>query len=315
MNPPIATTRWFLRLYAGCFFSDNVAAGALIFAATALEPRAGILAALAVGTAVGTASALGLISEAHPASVYAYSALFIGIGATHTFASPVLAFALATLGAAAASVLTAAIRGMLSRFGLPSLTLPFSLVYLCAISAGKALGASWAPLPLPVSAPYLAFLPPMVQLFFQSLAAILFSPHIEVGFVVFIALCASGRHAPLLAVLAFTITLGLARWLALSPAVGFVALINATFTSIGLGIAHTPRWSGYLRAAIGACGCVLLSVALSEALGRLQLGPMSLPFNLSIYAVLLIDNLRASQQSTGKGREHGYHGSESVSYG
>jgi urea transporter len=315
MNQPVLTGTWFLRLYAGCFFSNNTAVGALIFAATAIEPRSGILAALAVGTAVGTASVLGLISEAHPSSVYAYSALFIGMGATHTFASPVLAVALATLGAVAASLLTAAVRGMLDRFGLPSLTLPFALVYLCAISAGRALGASWAPVPLPLPAPYLDFLPAVVPLFFQSLAAILFSPHIEVGFVVFIALCASSLHAPLLAMLAFAITFGLARWLALTPAVGFIALINATFTAIGLGIAHVPRWRGYLRATAGAFGSVLLCVALAEPLGRLQLMPLSLPFNLSIYAVLLIDNLRASQPSTGKGRKHGYQRNASVSYG
>jgi hypothetical protein len=36
---------------------------------------------------------------------------------------------------------------------------------------------------------------------------------------------------------------------------------------------------------------------------------------LSIYAVLLIDNLRASKQTEGKGREYGHHGNTSVEYG
>jgi urea transporter len=307
---------WFLRLYAGCFFSSSTAVGGLVFAATALEPRSGILAALAVGTAVSTASALGLISETDPPSVYAYSALFIGMGAMHTFASPILALALATLGAAAATLLTAAVRGILARVGLPSLTLPFAIVYMCAISAGHALGASWAAVPLIAPAPYLDFLPVLVRLFFQSLAAILFSPHIEVGFVVFIALCASGKHAPLLAVMAFVITLALARWLALPPAIGFAALVNATFTAVGLGIAwYQPTWSGYLRAAAGAFGCVLLTVALAEPLGRLDLMPVSLPFNLSIYVVLLIAKQHASQRSIGKGRQYGHQGNASASYG
>lgn len=288
----------------------------MVFCATALEPRSGLLAALAVGTAVLTASALGLISEANPPSVYAYSALFIGMGATHTFASPVLALALAILGAAAASLLTAAVRGVLAPTGLPSLTLPFALVYMCAISAGGALGASWAVAAHVEPAPYLDFLPPLVRLFFQSLAAVLFSPRIEVGFAVFIALCAGGRHAPLLAVIAFAITLVLVRLLALPPAVGFAALINATFTAIGLGIGwYAPSLLGYLRAAIGASACVLLTVALAEPLGRLELVPLSLPFNLSIYTVLLIAKQRASRQTIGKGREYGLHENASVSHG
>jgi urea transporter len=287
-----------------------------VFAATAFEPRSGILAAVAVGTAVLTASVLGLTSDADPPSAYAYSALFIGMGAIHTFASPVLAVALATFGAAAASILTAAVRGVLSRIGLPSLTLPFAFVYLCAISAGGALGASWAPIQQAVPAPYLEFLPPLVRLFFLSLAAILFSPRIELGFVVFIALCASGKHPPLLALLAFAITQAVVRWLALRPGVDFVALINATFTAVGLGAGwYAPTWSGYLRAAAGAFGCVLLTVALVEPMGRLGLVPLSLPFNLSIYAVLLIASQRAPQQPSGKGREYGQNGNISVSYG
>jgi urea transporter len=303
-----AACAWFLRLYAGCFFSTSVSVGALVFLATALEARAGILAAIAVATAVLTASALGLISEANPPSTYAYSALFIGIGATHTFASPALALALATLGAAAASILTAAIRGVLGRAGLPSLTLPFALVYLCAVSAGSALGVSWATAPQASASPYLEFLPTLVLLFFRSLAAILFSPHVEVGLVVFIALCASGMHAPLLAIAAFAITLAMARWLALSPALAFTALINATFTAVGLGIVwYAPTRVGYLRAAAGAFGCVLLTVALADPLSRLGLTPLSLPFNFSIYAVLLIGNLRASSLFTGKDRYYGHH--------
>jgi len=311
-----AAGSWFLRLYAGCFFSSSTAVGALVFAATALEPRSGILAAIAVGTAVWIASALGLISDADPPSVYAYSALFIGMGAIHTFASPVVALALATLGAAAATVLTAAVRGILARLSLPSLTLPFAAVYMCAISAGSVLGASWAAVPLAVPAPYLDFLPLIVRLFFQSLAAILFSPHIEVGFVVFIALCASGRHAPLLAVMAFAITLALVRSLAIPPALGFAALVNATFTAVGLGIAwYEPSWLGYLRAAAGAFGCVLLTIALAQPLGRLGLMPVSLPFNLSIYAVLLVAKQRASESTIRKGRDYGEQGSTSASYG
>lgn len=291
---------WFLRLYAGCFFSGSTAVGAVVFAATALDPRSGLSAALAVASAVGTAAALGLISEENPPAAYAYSALFIGMGAPHTFASPALALGLATLGAAAATVLTAAVRSLLKPVGLPALTLPFALVYLCAISAGQALGVEWAP-PLQLEDPgYLGFVPSLVRVFFQSLGALLFSPRIEIGFVVFVALCANRFHPALLALLAFAITMLLAHVLALSPALQFAALINATFTAIALGVGwYLPTPLGYVRAAVGAFACVLLTVAMTEPLARLSLAPISLPFNLSIYIVLLSSKLR--QTDTVKG--------------
>ena len=201
-----------------------------------------------------------------PPSVYAYSALFIGIGARSTFAAPAAALALATLGAAAVSApITAGVRGFFVRVGLPSLSLPFVLIYWCTISVGaRVLGVAWAPAAHIDTPSYLAFMPPSIQLFFQALGAILFNPRVDVGLLVFAALCATGMHAPLLALLAFAITM-LADWgLAFGPSLRFAALLNAMFAAIGLGIGwYAPSPLAYLRAGAGALLCGLLTLGLA----------------------------------------------------
>jgi urea transporter len=283
-----------LRVYAGCFFASSLLVGTLVLGATALAPQTGLLGALAVCSAIATAYALGLVSEATPPSIYAYSALFIGLGARSAFADPAAALALATLGGAATALLTAGMRGFLIRIGLPSLSLPFVAVYLCAISAGGALDASWA-VTAPATTPdYLGFLPPLARLFLQALGAIVFLPRVEVGLVLLCALCVNARHAPLLALLGFAIALLVDLGLGLPPELRFASLVNAIFTSVGLGMAwYTPSPASYLRAAAGALFCVLLTLGLSEPLGRLGFIPLSFPFNLSVFAVLLIDRQRA----------------------
>jgi urea transporter len=301
----VAALTGLLRMYAGCFFSSSLAVGALILAASLLVPWSGLYGVLGVCSAALTARALGLTSEQSPPSVYAYSALFIGIGARSTFATPAAALALATLGAAVSAPITAGIRGFFVRVGLPSLSLPFVLVYWCTISVGRTLGVAWA-VPAHSELPsYLAFMPPSIQLFFQALGAILFNPRVDVGVLVFAAFCATGLHAPLLALLAFAITM-LADWgFAFDPSLRFAALLNAIFTAVGLGIGwYTPSPMAYLRAGAGALLCALLTLGLAEPLGRLDLIPLSLPFNLSVYAVLLVSRQRAFLQRPNTTLQH-----------
>jgi urea transporter len=61
------------------------------------------------------------------------------------------------------------------------------------------------------------------------------------------------------------------------------------FTALGLGMGwYAPSFQSYARAIGGAVLCVLITKALWDPLDRMQLMPLSMPFNLSIFAVLLI---------------------------
>jgi urea transporter len=283
-----------LRMYAGIFFSDSLAVGALVLLATALVPLSGFLGLVAVASAAATASALGLVSETSPPSTFAYSALFLGLGASHTFATFPAAFALATLGAAASAVSTAAISGWMQRIGLPALSLPFMLIYCCAISAGVSLDASWTQPTAALGINALSWWPAPVRMFLEALGALLFTPRIDVGLVVLACLCLRGGHAPQLALLAFGITKLAELVLPLEPlGMRFGALLNAIFSAIVLGAGwYAPSVWSYARAVFGVILSILLTLTLTEPLARLGLGPVALPFNLSIFAILLITQQR-----------------------
>jgi len=291
-----------LRMYAGVFLSSSPAVGALLLLATALVPASGLLGLLAVATAATTARLLGLSSETAPPTTFAYNALFLGLGASHTFAWPGAALALATMGAAACVIATAALGGWLQRVGLPALSLPFVLVYFCAISFGSAVGATWAE-PLRAGGVSTAHWPAILQLFLEALGALLFTPRWDAGLVVLASLCVRGGQALQLACFAFALTLLCGA--ALAPqASGLIlgAAINGIFAAIVLGTGwYAPSLRSYVRAAFGVLLSWLCTLALAAPLGRLGFTPASLPFNFSIFAVLLISRQRAATSELAKG--------------
>lgn len=283
-----------LRAYAGCLFSDSLWVGALVFGLTALHPFACLLGLLAIGSAVATAYGLGLVSENDVPSVYTYNALFVGLGASFVFGEPQASASFALLGGAACALLTASVRAFTLRAGLPSLSLPFVIVFACALGVGRALGLSWAAPEAISSNPYAVWLPQHVHWFFEALGAIVFQPRVEVGALVLLALLLNSWHAALLATLGYAVAM-LAGFelLQLPPALLVQAALNAVFTALGLGMGwYAPSLRSYGLAALGALLCVLITPSLSAPFERLELVPLSLPFNLSIYAVLLIGQLR-----------------------
>ena len=284
--------RALLGIYAACFFSSSVVVGGLVLGATLLEPRAGLLGMLGALGGVASARVLGLVRKHEPATGFAYSALFMGLGAGHTFADPVAALALTALGAAATVLLTVSMQSVLARFALPPLSVPFLIVYMCALSMGRALGAHWA-LPTAAALPELALLPMHVRAFFEALGAFLFTVRADAGMLVFAAFCFSSPRAALCAVLGYTLCVGGAHALHVAPGLSFAAALNATVSAVFLGMS-SPRagWQAYVRASAGALLCLLFTLGLAGPLGRLELSPLSLPFNLSIYTALLIERQR-----------------------
>jgi urea transporter len=283
-----------LRAYAGCLFSNSLWVGALMLGLTALHPFACLLGLLAIGSAVATAHGLGLVSENDVPTVYTYNALFVGLGASFVFAAPHAAVLFAIVGAAACALLTASVRSFTLRAGLPSLSLPFVIVFSCALGCGRALGLSWATPAAISSNPYAAWLPEHLRWFFEALGAIVFQPRAEVGALVLLALMLNSPHAALLATLGYAVAMitGFGVF-ELPPGLLVQAALNAVFAALCLGMGwFTPSLRSYGLAALGALLCVLITPSLSAPFERLELIPLSLPFNLSIYAVLLIGQLQ-----------------------
>lgn len=286
-----------LQLYAGCLLSSSPRVGALLLAATLLAPFSALLSLLAVGTAVWTARKLSLLSDKSPPAVFTYSALFIGLIAARTFADPVAACLFALLGAMSSVLITASMREVGQRFGLPALSLPFVAVYLCALGVGRSLGLEGAASPL-ASHAYAALLPALPREYLEALGAIVCDGRAEVGLLIFCALVAAGRQTVLLTTLGFAVGLAASQAFALAPMLRVLLLLNSMFTALALGLTQPRGVRAYVVAALGALFCALCTPSLSAPLGKLALSPLSLPFNFSFYAVLLVAQKRDQQHTT-----------------
>jgi urea transporter len=277
-----------LRMYAGCLFSGSAWAGAFVLGATLLSPSNGLLGLLAVASALATAYGLGVVSERNLPTVYTYNALFIGMGANSLFAHPAIAVLFAVLGAAASALLTASLREASLRFGLPSLSLPFVIVYWCAIGCGRQLGLAWT-VPVFVAPTQSGWLPQLARSFLEALGAIAFNTGALAGVLFLLALAATSVHALLFAVLGYAVALATSVALGLDPGTQFTAEINAMFACLALGIGwYVPAFKTYARALAGAFLCTLLTASMMRPFGVLLLTPLSLPFNLTVWLVLLV---------------------------
>jgi len=290
-----ASLRFVLQLYAGCVFSAAPRTGALLLLATALSPFAALLGLVSVGSALITARALHLISAKNPPPVYSYSALFVGLIAARTFADPGIAALFAVLGAATSSLLTASLRELGQRFELPALSLPFVIVYFCALGTGRVVGVSWAA-PPPASHALASYLPMPLRLCLEALGAIVCDGRVEVGLLVLSALLAAGRHTTLLALLGLGAALCVGQLLELPRDLQLLAAGNAIFSALASGARYyPPSLRSYGVAALGATFCSLCTPSLAAPLGKLALTPLSLPFNLSFFTLLLVTRRRTAQ--------------------
>lgn len=290
----LVNLRFVLQLYAGCVFSASPWTGALLLLASALSPYCALLGLAAVGSALYTARSLRLLSAKNPPAVYSYSALFLGLMAARTFADPWVSALFALLGAATSSLLTASLRELGQRFELPALSLPFVIVYSCALGTGRVLGLGWAP-PPPASHELASSLPEPLQLYLEALGAIVCDARVEVGLLVLAALVAAGLHTTLLTLIGLAAALCVGQLLDLQPALRLVAALNAIFSALALGARHyPPSPRSYGLATLGATFCSLCTPSLAAPLGRLALTPLSLPFNLSFFTLLLVTRKRTT---------------------
>jgi|GEM_PF-5968446 len=292
-----ASLKFVLQLYAGCVFSASPWTGALLLLASALSPYSALLGLAAVGSALYTARALHLLSVNNPPAVYSYSALFLGLIAARTFADPWVAAAFALLGAATSALLTASLRELGQRLALPALSLPFIAVYSCALGAGRVLGLSWAA-PPSASHELASHLSAPARLYLEGLGAIACDGRVEVGLLVLTAILAAGLHTTLLTVLGWAAAFSVSQLLTLAPSLQLMATVNAMFTALALGARQYPPSVGsYALAALGATFCALCTPSLAAPFGKLALTPLSLPFNLSFFAWLLVTRQRMPRET------------------
>lgn len=295
-----------LNSYSMVFFSKNHLLAVLLIAVSFFDVYAGVSGLISVITANLAARLLGLNHYNTASGFYGFNALLAGIGLGIAYQPSVAFFGLVMFVALASLFVSVTFEGVLGKYGLPYLTIPFLLTMWLAELAFRSYSGletgdagiytmntlyarggeesvkiyewfsnlSW---PLPV------------ETYFKSLGAIFFQYHLLAGLIVAAGLLVSSRLAFLLSVLGFA-----SAWL-------FYDLVGADMheldysyfgfnfmlTAIGLGgfFMVASRWSLLWVLILTPILSVLISSTASLLLPY-QLNIYSLPFNLVVLMFL-----------------------------
>ncbi len=135
----------FLNSYPQIFFSDNRFLGYLLLLASFIDPWAGFSGALAVIVSNLTAQSMGFSSWYIRKGYYGYNSLLVGLGFGLTFQPGFAFYLLIVVAALLTFFFTVTIQGILYKYSLPYLSIPFLLgIWMVLLASGQftALGLS-----------------------------------------------------------------------------------------------------------------------------------------------------------------------------
>ena len=218
--------KWFvntiLNSYSQVFFSENKLFGLLLLVISFFDYTAGFYGLLSVITANLTAYILGFDRISLTEGLYGYNPLLVGLGIGYLFEPGLVLTAIVIFGALLTLFITVSLQGILSRYGLPFLSLPFLFALWFILLATKDFGS----LDLSERSIYIynelyatggknlvdfyvwiqnypVWQP--VRIYLLSLAAIFFQTNIIAGLLIALGLLYYSRIAFLLSVTGFTI--------------------------------------------------------------------------------------------------------------
>jgi murein DD-endopeptidase MepM/ murein hydrolase activator NlpD len=282
-----------LRAYSQVLFTRSRVVGALLLLATLLAPEVGLVGLASVALAQGLARLGGVSPADIEEGLVGYNALLVGLGVAALAGGSAPGVGLALGAAAAAALLAAALRALLARAGLPSLTLAFVFTLWIALGAAAALGL---PRAAPLADPFApaAGLPDAAARLLQGLGALFFVPRADAGLLVLAALLIYSRYAALLAGLGLALAGLISSGMDPSQAILQQTLgFNMALTALAVGGVWFVPGPSALVAGLAASGVAgLLTLGAAPLLGRLDLPVAVLPLNLAVPAALLAARLR-----------------------
>jgi len=301
-----------LNSYSILFFSNNKLFSCLLLAISLFNPVAGLCGFLAAFAAVCMAHIMGFNTISTKAGVYSFNALLIGIGFGSFFESSLVFFFLLIIASLFTLVLSVSLGGVLSKYGLPFLSLPFIITFWMILLATKEfsnLGLSqrniyWLnEMYAAGGKPLLSFFntienipfPKWLSTYFRALSAIFFQDNILAGLLLSLGFLMYSRIAFSLSLIGF-----LGAYLFNDFTGAYQAGINSyhlgsnymmVAVAIG-GFFAIPSIYSYLWAFFSIPVTNLMVIGLSKVLGVFLLPVFSLPFCLMILLYLYFLKMR-----------------------
>ncbi len=301
-----------LNSYAQVFFSDNKAFAVILMAITFVDFYTGLYGLLAIIITTAMARWIGFDNFKIRQGYYGFNALLVGLGIGIYFQPGLLLLLIVVLAAVLSLFIAVALEGVIGKYALPYLSLPFVFALWAIMLASRefqALGLNergiytlnelyivgghtlvkmydwWGNIPFPSS----------LRSYFLSLGAIFFQFNVFTGVLVATGLLIYSR-------IAFTLSL-----LGFYTAYLFYIIIGASFTEVSYsyigfnyilsaiaigGYFIIPNRSSYLWVMLLIPMVAILTISLSSILYIYQLPIYSLPFNMMALLFLYVLKFR-----------------------
>jgi urea transporter/murein DD-endopeptidase MepM/ murein hydrolase activator NlpD len=290
-----------LGSYSQIFFTRSRAVGVLLLAATFVVPVQGLFGLGAVLLALSVARLFHFSSDSIRAGIFSYNALLVGLGMAALFQPSPAVIALAMVATLLAVVATATLNAALgATFNLPSLTLPFLLVfYLLLAFVGELRGVEAVPHAY-VAAIQGEALPHVVASYLKSLGAIFFLPRVDAGAMILVALLFYSRIGFVLSLLGFAVAYPISLHLVAVPDAELHLMMgyNLILVAVALGgVWFVARPTALLFALGGTLVGAVLTLGGRSLTAKLGLPLLILPFNLTVIPLLYAMRLRTRDKA------------------
>ena len=301
-----------INSYSEIFFARNRFFGILLIGITFVDPFTGICGMFSVVATNLLAKVLGFSREAIYDGRYGFNSLLVGLGLGFYYSPNPAFFILLFVAALSTLLTTVAIAGVLQKYGLPYLSIPFLIGIWATLLASRnfealelsergiytlnelyATGDNWLIIlykelkQLPI--------PELLKIYFNSLGAILFQFNPFSGILIAIGLLVYSRIAFSLSIVSFTAAYYFYQILGADIQSLSYSYIGFNFILSGIALGSyflVPSRSSYLWAILLVPGLMILTSSFGSLFEILQLSIYALPFNIMVITFLYVLKLR-----------------------
>ncbi len=286
-----------LNSYGLVYFSDRRWFGGVLLIATMLAPFHGLVGLSGTLVTIVFALQFGFDRAAVRSGRYSFNSLLVALALAEAFRYVDLGWPSWVLLLVMFSALTLLVTvgletAMMGRLGLPSMSLPFVVVHLLLFLLFHTPPSSLAgEASVFMLVPEVSGVSGYLNLFLQSLGAIVFMPYVSVGLLILIGMLCHSRLTTLFAGVGFVTGMAVLGVVPEAISRGEITQISFNFVFCGIalgGVFFIPSRGSMVLAIIGAAICAMVAVVELNLFRAFGYPPVALPFNLVVLLVVYV---------------------------
>ena len=305
-----------LNSYSQVFFARNKAFALFLLAVTFFDPVMGFCGLFSIIISNIFALVLGFSKDAIESGDYGFNSLLVGLGLGFYYAPNLELAILIVVGALISFLFTVGVSGVLYKYGLPFLSIPFLLALWALMLSSR----NFTGLLISEQGVYTlnelyatgsgflvniygivkqGYIPELIRIYFNSLGAILFQYNILSGILIAIGLLIYSRIAFLLSFISFAAAFYFYKILGADITTLSYHYIGFNFILSGIALGGyflVPSKSSIFWTVLLVPMLMILTSSLGSLFITYQLNIYSLPFNIVVITFLYVLKLRKKQK-------------------